>query len=174
MRLRVLSAPYSQLPAEQRSRLEEIADAAFGHIPLVMQTQWAEPDVAYLGYLGDEFAVFHNVILRSVDIDGTRVRVAGLNNMITLEAYRGRGLASALLRQTQPSWFEELDVEIGMLLCADALVPFYERLEWRRVQVPVIYQQSDGAHVWPANCMVLDAGRGVVPSVRVDLRGLPW
>lgn len=172
--LRIVSAPYPQLPAEQRARLEDIADATFGHIPLVMETHWAEPDIAYLGYLGDDLAVFHNVILRTVEIDGAHVRVAGLNNMITLEAHRGRGLASSLLRRTQPTWFVELRVDIGMLLCADPLVPFYERLAWKRVEVPVRYEQPDGSRVWSANCMVLDAMGRALPRNQVHLRGLPW
>jgi GNAT superfamily N-acetyltransferase len=165
---------YGDLPAEQREQLEGIAEKEFGHIPLVQQTQWAQPDWTYLGYHEASLAAFHNIVERAVEVDGLVTRVAGLNNMITLPHCRGRGLASELLRQTQPRWFTELGAEIGMLLCADALVPFYEKLGWVRVEVPVIFEQSDGPRRWAANCMVLGVSAKGMPRTEVNLRGLPW
>ena len=172
--MRVVASRYRELPAELRERLEEIAENEFGHIPLVRETQWAEPDWAYLGYQGPSLVVFHNIIERAVEIDGVVTPVAGLNNMITLPEFRGRGYASELLRLTQPRWFTELGAEIGMLLCADALVPFYERLGWARVEAPVTIEQDAGPRVWAANCMLLEVPASHMPRRHVSLRGLPW
>jgi GNAT superfamily N-acetyltransferase len=102
------------------------------------------------------------------------VRVAGLNNMVTMPTHRGRGIASALLRESQPAWFDDLGAECGLLLCADPLLSFYSRLGWQKVAGPVTYAQPDGTRTWAANCMLLHAqGQLPLPKV-VDLRGLPW
>lgn len=172
--MKIVSSRYADLPPDQRAYLENIAEEQFGHIPLVRETTWAEPDWAYLGYQGEKLVVFHNVILRSVSIDGAATRIAGLNNMITLPGCRGQGFASRLLRETQPEWFDRHGAQRGMLLCADELVPFYARLGWRRVDVPVRYEQPSGALVWAASCMVLDAAEAAMPRQEVKLCGLPW
>ena len=83
---------------------------------------------------------------------------AGLNNLVTLPAHRGHGFGSRLLRETEAQWFDSLGAEAGLLLCADALLPFYSRLGWRKVEARVTYAQPDGSRVWAANCMLLDPG----------------
>jgi GNAT superfamily N-acetyltransferase len=172
--MRVVASRYEGLSSEFRDEIEGIAEREFGHVPLVMETEWAVPDWTYLGYQGSSLVVFHNVIVRAVEIDGVITRAAGLNNMITLPAFRGRGFASELLTLTQPRWFTELDAEIGLLLCADALVSFYERLGWARVEVPVVIEQPGGPREWAANCMVLGVAERNMPRREVNLRGLPW
>lgn len=171
---RILAAPYAQLPERDRERLEDIADAEFGRIPLVRENQWAEPDFSYRAFEGDELVAFCNLIRRTVRIDGSSVAISGLNNVITLPAHRDKGWASRLLRETQPRWARDVGTPIGLLLCADALVPFYSRLGWDPVRVPVRYSQPDGARHWPANCMLLDEQKQLLAHVEVDLCGLPW
>jgi GNAT superfamily N-acetyltransferase len=172
--VRIERARRTEIPAAQWERLEEIAEGEFMQYALVRETTWAQPDWSYQAFEGEELAVFYNLVERVVRIDDVPVRVAGLNNMVTLAAYRGRGLASRLLRETQPEWFRFLGIDAGMLLCADALVPFYAKLGWQAVTGEVGYGQPSGPRVWSANCMVLDP-RGVVPLDHgADLCGLPW
>jgi hypothetical protein len=102
------------------------------------------------------------------------VRVAGLNNMITLANHRGSGVASRLLRETQSEWAGKLGAECGLLLCADPLLPFYMRLGWRRTDASVMYDQPSGKKSWVANCMILDSGAKIAPPRVIDLCGLPW
>ena len=117
---------------------------------------------------------FYNVIERTVAIDGAQVRVAGLNNLVTMPAHRGRGVASRLLRETQPRWFDSIGAECGLLLCADALLPFYSRLDWEKVEARVSFAQPAGLRVWPANCMLLSPHRQAAATREIDLCGLPW
>ena len=138
------------------------------------ETQWAKPDWSFLTLEITELAAFYNIAERTVSIDGVPVRVAGLNNLVTVPAYRGRGIASRLLRETQPQWFDSLGAECGLLLCADALLPFYSRLGWEKVDVRVTYAQPDGPRAWAANCMLLDPFRNVTATREIDLCGLPW
>jgi hypothetical protein len=79
-----------------------------------------------------------------------------------------------LLRESSGHWFETLGVDCGLLLCADALVPFYSRLGWEKVEARVTYSQARGPQIWAANCMLLDPRRKVAVGREIDLRGLPW
>jgi len=146
----------------------------FEQYAIVRETEWASPDVTFIAMNAADVAAYYNLVERVVRIDNVEVRVAGLNNMVTMPAFRRRGVASGLLRDSQPTWFKELGAECGLLLCADALLPFFSRLGWRRVSGRVVYSQTDGPRTWSASCMLLDP-QGKQPVEKpVDLCGLPW
>jgi aminoglycoside 2'-N-acetyltransferase I len=172
--LKIVGSRYAELPAERRQQLAAAADAEFAQFALVRETQWASPDWSHLAFEGEALAAFYNLVERTVNSDGAPVRVAGLNNLVTLPAHRGRGLGSRLLRETQAQWFDSLGAEAGLLLCADALVPFYSRLNWQKVDARVTYAQPGGSQVWAANCMLLDPRRKMAATREIDLCGFPW
>jgi len=116
---------YLELPTGRIQQLEAAADAEFGHIEIVRQDHWRSLTGRFSRWMAASWPPFYNIIERTVSIDGRPVRVAGVNNVITLPAYRGRGIASRLLRESQSVWFDSLGAECGLLLCADALLPFY-------------------------------------------------
>jgi hypothetical protein len=156
-----------------RSLVEAAAHAEFDRFDLVRETEWAKPDWSFL--IGDpEPAAFYHLVERTVRIDGAPVRVAGLNNLVTLPARRGRGAASELLRRTQPQWFETLGAQLGLLLCADALIPFYARLGWHPTPAKVTFAQPRGTRTWSANCLLLDPAGRSESRRDIDLCGLPW
>lgn len=173
--LEIQALEYDRLPETRRSELAAAASNEFDRFPIVQQTTWAVPDWSVLGTVDGRLACFYHVVLRSVRFDGEAVPVAGLNNLITLPPCKGRGLASRLLRETESWWFEALGARCGLLLCADALVPYYERLGWRSVPSAVRFAQPGlPSQSWAANCMLLHPdGRAASPQV-IDLQGLPW
>jgi hypothetical protein len=65
-------------------------------------------------------------------------------------------------------------VECGLLLCADSLVPFYEKMGWTKADAQVMYDQPSGKKSWVANCMLLDTQRRFPETRQIDLCGLPW
>jgi GNAT superfamily N-acetyltransferase len=172
--LKISSSRYLELPAGRRQQLIDAANAEFAQFDLVRDTQWSPPDWTFLALEGEELAAFYNLVERTVRIDGVPVRAVGLNNLVTLPAHRGRGLGSRLLRETEGQWFDSLAAEAGLLLCADALLPFYSRLGWRKMDARVTYTQPGGPRVWAANCMLLDPRRKVSATRDVDLCGFPW
>lgn len=172
--LKITSSRYLELPGERRQQLIEAANAEFARFDLVRETTWAQPGWSYLALEGDELAAFYNLVERTVKFDGVPVRVAGLNNLVTLPAYRGHGFGARLLRETEVQWFDSLGAEAGLLLCADALLPFYSRLNWRKVGARVTYAQPGGSRIWAANCMLLDPRRKMAASREIDLCGFPW
>lgn len=172
--MNIVRSRHDELPPARREQLDAAAHAEFEQYAIVRETEWAAADWTYQALEGEACVSYYNIVDRTVTVDGVATRVAGLNNMVTMPGYRGRGAASALLRQTQPLWFEELHAECGLLLCAGALVPFYSRLGWRKVSGRVVYSQPDGVRIWTESCMLLDP-RGQWASAReIDLCGLPW
>lgn len=165
---------HEHLPGDRRPELAVAAGNEFDRFPIVRETRWAVPDWSVLGIVDDRLACFYNIVLRTVCFDGRPARVAGLNNLVTLPDYKGKGYASHLLRETEPLWFGRLGAAYGLLLCADALLPFYERLGWYSVSSAVRFAQPGGMRTWAANCMLLAPhGRRSRPT-EIDLQGLPW
>jgi GNAT superfamily N-acetyltransferase len=165
---------FDDLDARQRASLRQLASDEFDRFPIVRETTWATPQWSFLGVLDGELACFYNLVWREVRFDGRTLKVAGLNNLVTRPACRGQGLAARLLQETTPAWFGALGATCGLLLCADALVPYYRRLGWRQAASTVRCAQPDGDRTWQANCMLLDpAGTAGEPDL-IDLCGLPW
>lgn len=164
---------YSELDNEIKSKLENFVEGEFGHIPIVKKTEWAKPDWTIILYHNNEIAAFYNIIEREILIDGTNVKIAGINNVITPKEFRGNGYASKVLRKTEALIFEDLKSELSILLCADNLIPFYKRLNWYKVDCPVYFNQADGKKLWKANTMLLTKKDKLNPK-KIDLNGLPW
>lgn len=166
---------HHDLPQARREQLRALAGEAFDRFPIVRETRWATPDWTFLGTDdGGELACFYHLVERVVQMDGQPFAVAGLHNLITTQPYRGRGLASELLAATGQVWFSAMAARYGLLLCAGALVPFYERLGWQQVSAEVRFQQPGGMRTWTAECMLLDPARNAPDPRQIDLGGLPW
>jgi len=169
----ITTQKYRDLAAHVKSELDSRIQSEFGHIPIVVDTQWATPDWTVICYAGDDIASFYNIIERKVTIDDTAIDVGGINNVITSSGYRGKGHASRMLRETEQFIFEQMKCQLGLLLCSDELVPFYERLRWNRVNCPVYFEQASCQHLWGANTMLLGNPEALKPQL-INLNGLPW
>ncbi|MDX5437801.1 MAG: GNAT family N-acetyltransferase [Pontibacter sp.] len=167
---------YATLQPEVRQQLDHHIAQEFGHVPFVQEREWAQPDWVLALYAEEQLATFYNVVLREVSLDGKLYRVAGINNVITPAAYRGKGYASRLLQETKALLFEQLGCSFGLLLCADALVPFYSRLGWYKLDnCALYYQQPDGEQYYDSNTMLLASTQQpqFFPQ-HIHLNGLPW
>lgn len=156
-----------------KEKLNVYIKGEFGHIPIVNDTEWALPDWTIVYYEQDSIATFYNIVERDVLIDNKVYKVGGINNVITPKEFRGKGYASKILRETEDFIFEELNCDLGLLLCADDLIPFYKRLNWHEVDCPVYFQQSSGVKLWESNTMLLQKDEKLSPR-SIELNGLPW
>lgn len=164
---------YVELANETKDKLTSLINSEFGHIPIVNETEWATPDWTIIQFVNDEIATFYNIVIREIIIDGEKIKVGGINNVITPKEFRGKGYASKTLSETEYLIFNDLTCELGVLLCADNLIPFYERLNWYKVDCTVYFAQSTGQKIWKANTMFLSRNKKLSPS-KIDLNGAPW
>ncbi len=164
---------YSELLEKTKNALNSFIDNEFGHIPIVNETEWATPDWTIVYYKNDLIATFYNIIEREITVDGKIYKIGGINNVITPKEFRGKGYASKTLKNTEKLIFDELKCAFGVLLCADNLIPFYEKLNWYKVKCPVYFEQSSGQKLWGANIMLLTKNEKLNPA-KIELNGLPW
>ena len=166
---------YSELRPALKSALDGLIDAEFGHVPFVQERVWAQPDWVFVKYEGDEVATFYNVVLREVSMDGQRYKVAGINNVITPKSFRGKGYSTQTLCETADFLYQDLGCSYGLLLCADALLPFYSRLGWYKADTTLYYDQPAGKQLYDSNVMLFaPAGAPELHPQHIDLNGLPW
>jgi predicted GNAT family N-acyltransferase len=164
---------YSSLSPFIKDTLNQYIQAEFGHIPIVQETTWATPDWTILQTENNAIVTFYNIIEREVLLDGSPYKIAGINNVITPPSFRGKGYSSQTLTNTTSFLFDDLQSDHALLLCADAMIPFYNRLGWYTVNSTVYIEQPSGRKVWTANTMLLSPGQAVTPAV-IDLQGTPW
>jgi predicted acetyltransferase len=164
---------YAQLPPGRREELATLAALEFGDVPFVRNTDWAIPDWSVLKFEGDELVSFYNIMERDIDIDGQQLKAGGINNVITKREHRGKGLASVLLEETGNLLFDELRCDLGLLLCADDLVGFYQKHGWYKMNCRLSYDQPQGKQDYTSNVMCLTRSLQLTPQA-IDLNGLPW
>lgn len=169
----IKTTKYLSLNQKIKDKLDSYIEDEFGHIKIVQETEWATPDWTITYFEDEEIATFYNIMERMVLIDDEGFKAAGINNVITRKKFRGRGYASKMLKCTVNFIFEELNSDLGILLCADELIAFYERLNWYKVECPVYFDQPDDIKLWDANTMLLSKEKRLNPN-KIDLNGLPW
>ncbi|MCL5102717.1 MAG: GNAT family N-acetyltransferase [Armatimonadetes bacterium] len=78
----------------------------------------------------DAVAAHVGVVDRVVLVGDTRLRVAGIQNVFVLPAYRGMGLSDRVMLATTDEALH-LDFDCGLLFCVPKLENVYARCGWR-------------------------------------------
>ena len=164
---------YNKLDPTVQNTLADMTQHEFGDVPIVQEFKWAIPDWVVYMTLGEEIASVAHVIERSAYFDRAEVIVGGLNNLITKKIFRGKGMGVKVLKRTHELIFNELQCDAGLLLCADSLIPYYQKFGWYKVSSGLYFDQPDGKKQWQANVM-LKTEHDVLHPDAIDLNGLPW
>jgi predicted N-acetyltransferase YhbS len=72
---------------------------------------------------------------RTIRVRGEKLRAAGIGSLLTLPEYRGRGIARALLEDTE-NYLLESDYDLGLLFTIIG-TPYYEALGWTVIPLPM-------------------------------------
>jgi hypothetical protein len=95
--------------------------------------EWAPHQWGVIGWDADGSALCYvGAILRDARWNDRAVRVGGIGGVKTHPASRGGGFATTAIEWTLDFFRGQGDVDFGLLVCDPDLVPFYERLGWRR------------------------------------------
>ena len=125
-------------------------------------------------YCDDELVSFAAVISRKIRFDDLEVQMGGFKSLLTPRQHQRKGFASHALREARRVIFEELAADVGVLLCFEKLVNFYEQRGWERLQCPVAVTQSERTIRWPFEAMALYGSNSLRSPEKVDLCGLPF
>lgn len=137
---------------------------------------WASPEWGILvrddagatvGYVG--------IVARDATLDGRTVRVGGIGGVKTHPAARGQGYARAALQRAATFMADELGAAFGVLVCREALLPFYGGLGWQPFAGTLLVEQPGGRVPFTFNRPLTLPLREAAPSGgTLDLCGLPW
>ncbi|MGE5629218.1 MAG: GNAT family N-acetyltransferase [Solirubrobacterales bacterium] len=86
----------------------------------------SDNDIHVLLYNGEEFIAYLNLVEIEFSIDGVLTQGYGIGNVCSRE--KGKGYGSILMRNVN-EYLKEND-KIGLLLCKQELIPFYEKCSW--------------------------------------------
>jgi predicted acetyltransferase len=167
---------FNQLDKQTKEFIIKETEREFGWVPVVKKYTWSKPDhTVMLINSENKILAFYNIVERECRFDGSVVRVSGINNLITPVKHRGLGYGSELMSKSANLFFNDLGAEFGLLLCADNLIPFYERFGWFKTRSRVIFDQPGKRKgLWQANIMLLSGEDMSVHPDEIDLCGLPW
>jgi GNAT superfamily N-acetyltransferase len=138
--------------------------------------EWAAHQWGVIGWDADGAALcYTGVIVREARWDGRAVRVGGIGGVKTHPASRGRGFATTAIRRALDFFRCQGDVDFGLLVCEPGLVPFYERLGWRKFPGELFVTQKQATVPFTFNLPMTTPLR-LQESLggKIDLLGPPW
>jgi hypothetical protein len=160
---------------DQRALLAAWGQDAFGDQAWTADYSWASPEWGLLLMDADEPVSYLKIVTRTGTAGGSAIRLGGIGSVMTPTPLRGRGHASELVRRAAGFMFDELGVDLGMLLCLPGLLPFYGALGWTEVRSPVWIEHPERGRIrWPEGAMVLPRAGTAWHDAEIDVRGLPW
>jgi hypothetical protein len=151
--------------------------SAPGAPPPVVPYDWVPPEWRALVW-EDAGALVSTTgaLVRRVLVDGHPTTIGGIGSVKTHPAVEGKGYASAGLRQAMAFLNGEMQVAFSLLVCREALVPFYGRRGWTVFRGTVLAERAGGrTEPFTFNVVMLAAGTTPRPIGGViDLCGPPW
>ena len=143
-------------------------------VPDYAWTPWGEKKWHVLVWIGGELVGHVGILEREVRAGEQPVRVAGLYTVMTAPEWRGKGIASEAMRAAADYIRARMGAEFGLLLCRDAMLPFYRALGWRLVEDGVVFDQPAGKTVSALNALYLPLRETDWPAGTLDFCGPPW
>jgi GNAT superfamily N-acetyltransferase len=138
--------------------------------------EWALHQWAVIGWDAEGAALCYvGVVLREARWNDRGVKVGGIGGVKAHPASRGRGLATTATQGALEFFREQGDVDFGLLVCEPGLVPFYERLGWRRFPGDLFVVQHQASVPFTFNLPMTIPVRLQEPLTgAIDLLGPPW
>lgn len=165
---RVWIVPPEQLSLSQYVRYRWWKARTFRSSLKLSRPQW-------YGFLSHEgrWVSMLEIVHRPAKVGVEDVRLGLVGAVATLPQARGKGYASVLLRESVGFIGDRLKCDFAWLMCAEDLVPFYERLGWQRVQGPFYFHQPGGRVQGELAAMAFACQGRPWPEGELDLCGLP-
>lgn len=137
------------------------------------RTQWAGFDWYVKAETRGRTVSIAGIVDREGAVGGVPTHLGLLGGVFTHPQYQRRGLASEVVRRATEFITDDLRCDFGVLICSDDLVPFYERLGWRRVSNVMKFERYGETGVVVGKVMVFECAGRPLPAGTIDVRGLP-
>jgi len=137
------------------------------------RTRWASFDWYVSVHTGSRLVSVAGVVDRAGTVGGVPTRLGLLGGVFTIPELRQRGLASDVVRRATRLMADDLGCEFGILICGDGLVPFYQRLGWKRASNVMTFERFGRRGFVGTNVMIYECAGRPLPAGSIDVRGLP-
>lgn len=137
------------------------------------RTRWASFDWYVTVHTDSRLVSIAGVVDRVGAVDGVPTRLGLLGGVFTVPELRGRGLASDVVTRATRLMTHDLKCDFGILLCGERMVPFYQRLGWKRVSNAMRFERFGRTGYVRNNVMVYECAGRPLPAGTIDVRGLP-
>lgn len=170
----------ADLTAEEQESLRNLSLAVY---PLELSAawpgrsiEWATAQWSVICFDADGGAICHvGVVLRDARWNDRPVKVGGVGGVKTHPESRGRGFATQGIRRALDYFQEQGDVDFGLLVCEQVLVPFYERLGWYTFPGELLVTQQRTTVPFTFNLPMITPLQLQEPLTgTIDLLGPPW
>ncbi len=138
------------------------------------ETIWSNVDWHILGWLDNKLISHIDILERIVIVGGDKIPIAGIGGVVTKLEWRGRGIASRLMREANRFMAHEMAIEFGLLMCDQKRVSFYQELGWELVENTLVYDQPSGEEIFGDQVMIYPIKGRKFPVGKIDVRGYPW
>ena len=118
---------------------------------------------------------YMGLITRQAKCDDRSVFIGGIGGVKTHPEARGQGYAGHGIKKSGEFLREEIKVDFSLLVCRDALIPYYGKLSWQQFKGDMLVDQSTGKVKFLfANPMLLEGVKPIPQCSVIDLCGKPW
>lgn len=171
--------PMASWSSTERDALSELSDSVY---PPAETGQWEGSFIEWsrpewgVSVMDDEgrLVSYAGLHLRDATHDGKGVVIGGVGGVKTHPGHRGRGHAG-LAMGAAVNFFIANGANFGLLVCAERLIPYYQRLGWQVFHGDLLTIQHGEPAVFTFNrVMVIDAGGAAPREGVIDLKGPPW
>lgn len=115
------------------------------------------------------------IVVRLGRYNGQDLRIGGIGGVMTHPLHRRRGYASAALSRCLEFFRDGVEIDVGLLVCEPALLPFYSRKGWREFTGKLLVTQRGNPEIFTFNTpMTFPIRCQIAPSGTIDLLGPPW
>jgi aminoglycoside 2'-N-acetyltransferase I len=124
---------------------------------------------------GDDLVAYAGLVIRDGSHDGRPARIGGVGGVKTHPDHRRHGYAAEAMRSAHQFFSTADEVDFGLLVCEDSLIPYYGRLGWLLFDGDLLTQQATGKVKFTFNRVMVNPVTRRAPDAGViDLNGPPW
>jgi GNAT superfamily N-acetyltransferase len=135
---------------------------------------WREKDYHLLCYADGKLVAKSSFLIHTIGVGDARIQVAGAGGVVCVPEAQRHGHASATIKELIELLRKKSQFQFALGICRPPLVPFYERLGWQLLEVPVLIEQQGHKIPCPLLCVVIPLRDEQWPSGVVDLFSEPW
>jgi predicted GNAT family N-acyltransferase len=137
--------------------------------------EWATPQWRLIDWDEHCRALCHvGIFLREGEVAGKPVTIGGIGGVMTHPNARRQGVASRAIGRSIEFMMEQR-ADFALLVCEQKLVPFYQRLGWKRHGDKLMVTQHGEKSEFAFNLPMIHSvsAEGPIGGV-IDLQGPPW